>query len=113
MAEVLVQFDTDIRADDGATFTPRVCTRRRDDGLWEGWIEYVPSESEGGAPIRTGRETEQPSREEVTYWATGLSTVYLEGALARARDPGREARPARLAPRRVDATPYFDAPAPG
>jgi hypothetical protein len=114
MAEVLVQFDTDVRADDGTPYSPRVCTRRRDDGLWEGWIEFVPSSADGSAadPLRTGRETEQSEREEVLYWASGLTAVYLEGALRRAREVAAGRRTPRLAPRRVDATPHFDGPAP-
>jgi hypothetical protein len=55
-----------------------------DDGLWQGWIEFTPLG--GGAPIRSGRETTQPNRSDLVYWATGLSAVYLEGALKRAID---------------------------
>ena len=29
----------------------------------------------------------QPSREQIVYWASGLTVVYAEGALRRARDP--------------------------
>ena len=32
----------------------------------------------------TGRETSQPNRLAVQYWATGLEPIYFEGALARA-----------------------------
>ena len=112
MAEVLVQFDTDVGADDGTPYSPRVCTRRRDDGMWEGWIEFVPSGAAGGVPLRSGRETEQSEREEVAYWASGLTTVYLQGALARARAAAGGRRTPRLAPRQVDATPHFEGPAP-
>jgi hypothetical protein len=115
MAEVLVQFDSDVRADDGTPYTPRVCARLRDDGMWEGWIEFVPSGEGDGSdrePLRTARETEQSERDEVVYWASGLTAVYLEGALARARDVAGRPRPPRLAPRRVDAQPHFDGPAP-
>jgi hypothetical protein len=55
---------------------------RRDDGLWEGWIEFVPANA--GPALSTGRETSQSNLEALTYWATGLQPVYLEGALARA-----------------------------
>jgi len=57
--------------------------------------------------IRSGRETTQPSRADAMYWATGLTRVYLEGALARALDPAR-----RIAPVEVDVEPAFDGPAP-
>ena len=53
-----------------------------DDTVWQGWIEFVPSS--GGEPIRTARETTQPNRVDTEYWATGVSSVYLEGALRRA-----------------------------
>ena len=49
--------------------------------IWEGWIEFV---TELGQRVVTDRETTQPSREAVAYWATGLEPVYLEGALQRA-----------------------------
>jgi len=57
--------------------------------------------------IRSGRETTQPSRDDVMYWATGLTRVYLEGALSRALAPVR-----RLDPVEVDVEPAFDGPAP-
>jgi hypothetical protein len=52
------------------------------DGSWQGWIEFVPVNA--GVPVRTPRETTQPNRTDTQYWATGLTPVYLEGALARA-----------------------------
>jgi len=36
------------------------------------------------AVLTTERETTQPSREALLYWATGLEPIYLEGAFARA-----------------------------
>ena len=48
---------------------------------WEGWIEFV---TELGQRVVTDRETTQPSKEAVAYWATGLEPIYLEGALQRA-----------------------------
>jgi hypothetical protein len=44
--------------------------------------------------MRTPRETEQPNREDLAYWATGLTQVYLEGALTRALTASSES-PAR------------------
>jgi hypothetical protein len=52
-----------------------------DIGTWEGWIEFV---TELGQRVVTDRETTQPNRQAVVYWATGLEPVYLEGALQRA-----------------------------
>jgi hypothetical protein len=55
------------------------------DGLWQGWIEFLPIAD--GEPVRSGRETTQPNRADTLYWATGLTPVYLEGALGRALKP--------------------------
>jgi amphi-Trp domain-containing protein len=53
------------------------------DGTWEGWIEFAPLSA--SQPTRsTGRETTQPDRAALEYWATGLESVYLAGALERA-----------------------------
>jgi hypothetical protein len=105
MAEVLVEFDAALRGADGARYAPRACARVGDDGRWDGWIEF--SDLDTGAVIRSGRETTQPSRDDVMYWATGLTRVYLEGALSRALDPVR-----RLESVEIDVEPAFDGPAP-
>jgi hypothetical protein len=68
-------------------------------------VEFVPVD--GGPPIRSPRETTQPNRVDTEYWATGLTTVYLEGALQRALSgppPLREVR---------DERPAFEEPLPG
>jgi hypothetical protein len=52
-------------------------------GLWEGWLEFTPVGREIPS-IATDRETTQPNRTDLDYWASGLSNVYLEGALQRA-----------------------------
>lgn len=84
MAELLVEFDTTIRADDGTHWHPRVWGAIADDALWEGWVEFLPAGTDDRVAIRTGRETEQPKRSDLMYWAQGLTQVYLEGALQRA-----------------------------
>jgi hypothetical protein len=104
MTEVLVEYDTILASPEGR-WAPRACTRLAGDGLWEGWIEFLPVGSTGAQqPIRSGRETEQPNRDGVVYWAEGLTHVYLEGALARAT-----AKPARIVEREV-TPPQFDGP---
>lgn len=105
MAEVLVVFDTTLRTRDGRRFLPQACGRMLDSRLWEGWLEFLPAD--GGAPVRSGRETEQPNRADLKYWAEGLSQVYLEGALNRAL-----ARPVIL-DSSVAAEPAFNGPRPG
>jgi len=103
MTEVLVEYDTILESAEGR-WAPRACTRVADDGLWEGWIEFLPIGGGAQAPIRSGRETEQPNRDGVLYWASGLTQVYLEGALARAR-----AKPVTVVERQ-SAPPMFDGP---
>ena len=105
MAEVLVEFDAAFPGPGGATYAPRACARVTEEGMWEGWIEF--SDLETGVVIRSTRETTQPSRDDVMYWATGLTRVYLEGALARALPA--DAHPV---PERVMIEPAFDGPAP-
>lgn len=107
MAEVLVQLTAAFDADDGRSYVPRICGREREDGLWEGWIEFEPLGGGGGAPLRSHRETTQPNREDLVYWATGLTAAYMEGALERTL--GR--RFPHSAPTAVPR-PAYDTPAP-
>ena len=106
MAEVLMEFVNEFESPDGVAYEARACGRERDDGLWEGWIEFVPTGGKG-EPVRTARETTQPNEADIRYWATGLTAAYLEGALDRAL------RPAKPAARRESVTsrPAFDEPA--
>jgi hypothetical protein len=83
MAEVLVRFTEAIHDNTGTPYRAQASGAADSDGLWEGWIEFT---REDGLTLRTPRETEQPNRVALTYWAEGLTGVYLEGALARASD---------------------------
>jgi hypothetical protein len=51
--------------------------------VWFGWIRFT---DEDGATVETGNETSQADRDALRYWAAGVEPIYLEGALARARD---------------------------
>jgi hypothetical protein len=104
VAELLARFSDSIRSADGRRYMAQACGAPNSDGLWEGWIEFVPVE--GGAAVRSPRETTQPNRTDAEYWATGLTAVYLEGALTRALSPGP--RTATPLPNRT----IFDGPAP-
>lgn len=103
MAEVLLRFAEPLTTTDGARYVAQACAAPNDQGLWEGWIEFLPLT--GDPPLRSPRETTQPNRADAAYWATGLTSVYLEGALDRALNP-LERKPAP-SPKAI-----FDGPAP-
>jgi hypothetical protein len=101
MAEVVRVIDEPILLN-GVPYTVQVCGRRNGH-LWEGWIEFVAADKSDVR--RTPRETTQPDRAALVYWAQGLSPTYLEGAMARALT--RVTVTVRKAPK-----PFFDSPAP-
>ncbi len=82
MAEVLMAFSSPVQSPDGSWYSARACGGQMDDGRWQGWIEFEAVD--GSEPVRSPRETTQPNRTDTEYWATGLTPVYLEGALERA-----------------------------
>jgi hypothetical protein len=85
MAEVLASFDQPVR-DELGEYYARAVGRHADDGMWEGWIEFTAID---GTPevLVTCVESRQPEQKHLQYWATGLTPVFLEGALHRARRP--------------------------
>ena len=83
MPELLVTFDEPISDPGGAMYFAQVAGRQRVDGLWEGWLEFI-GVNDGAGSICSDRETTQPNRTDLEYWAQGLTRVYLQGALARA-----------------------------
>ena len=88
MAEVLTQFAEPVLSKEQKFYRAQACGALTSDGLREGWIEFIPLD--GGTPVRSPRETTQPNRVGTAYWASGLSTIYLEGALERAWRWARE-----------------------
>lgn len=84
MSETLVRFDEAISDSTGARYFVEATGRQREDGLWEGYLEFLPV-NDRSERITSDRETTQPNRNAVDYWAQGLSRVYLSGALDRAR----------------------------
>jgi hypothetical protein len=104
MAETLVTFHETIAAPDGREYQARACGGPMPGGTWQGWLEFIPIA--GGDALRSGRETTQPNRTDTEYWATGLTPVYLEGALRRALEPAPIAVPLPQPPS------VFDGPAP-
>lgn len=105
MAEVLINFDSEFKAPDGQLYTAAACGRERPDGLWDGWLEFTNVVT--GVVERTGRETSQPNRDAALYWATGLTTTYIDGALERVLGPKLPS----LHEREVIATPAYEGPA--
>jgi hypothetical protein len=104
VAEVLVQFTEPVIRSETEAYIARACGAEMPDGLWQGWIEFLPIGD--GEAVRSGRETTQPNRGDALYWATGLTAIYLEGALDRALKPLTRAASDPVTP------PVFDGPAP-
>jgi hypothetical protein len=104
LAEVLIEYPDVIVGDDGKRYSARACGAEASENSWHGWIEFESADE--GVTIRTPRETTQPNRTDTVYWATGITPVYLEGALRRALHPSAR----RSVP--VPREPAFDGPAP-
>lgn len=104
MAEVLIEYPDVIAGDDGREYLARACAAQATENSWHVWIEFESTDRE--SVVRSPRESTQPNRSDAQYWATGITPVYLEGALRRALHPlvRRPTPPAR--------TPAFDQPAP-
>jgi hypothetical protein len=79
MTEVIFTFAEPFIADDEA-YVVQVCGRSAR-SVWEGWLEFVAADRR---TLITPRETTQPDRRALGYWATGLSQTYFEGAFLRA-----------------------------
>ena len=84
MAEVLMSYAEPI-VDGSGRYLARAIGRRADDRMWEGWLEFQPID---GASVVIGPvESRQPEAHDLAYWASGLTPVFLEGALKRALNP--------------------------
>jgi hypothetical protein len=103
VAQVLLEYPDAVTSGDGKNYIARACGSEMNVGTWQGWIEFVPIGD--GEPVRSARETTQPNHQDTVYWATGLTPVYLEGALRRALRP--TVRPVAEPP----GPPVFDRPA--
>ncbi len=89
MGELIQQYEKRIPAGQGCQYHAQSWGQKREDGAWDGWIEFHPLEDT--VPLlRTQIETTQPSKGELSRWAAGLEFSYLEGALGRARNPGTD-----------------------
>ena len=82
-AAVLLTYGERLVDADGTEYVVRAAGGQRPDGVWVGWLEFVTA---GGRRVRRiGQETPQHRWEVLSYWATGLEPVYLQGASPRAR----------------------------
>ena len=81
MAELIQTYMQKLRDAGDQEYTACAFGEERADGNWEGWLEF---RSASGEVRRTARETTQPNRGALEYWASGLEPIYLEGAFARA-----------------------------
>jgi hypothetical protein len=84
MPELIHQFADQIKGQDGIIYTVSAHGEASAGGTWEGWLEFHPM-GVADRVLRTDRETTQPGREALAYWASGLEPIYLDGAFARAR----------------------------
>jgi hypothetical protein len=104
MAEVLRSFEEPI-GDDSGEYQARVVGRLAEDGMWEGWLEFIPIGGRAEETQVSTVESRQPEREHLVYWATGLTVIYAEGSLQRAKRPVTVRTP-------VVEIPVSDAPKP-
>src|SRR6266487_2760918 len=84
MAELIHRRSTRIWTPEDQEFVAYTYAERTPSGMWFGWLEFVSADGRGPV-LRTDRETTQPNRAAIDYWASGLGPVYLEGAFERAR----------------------------
>ncbi|HEX4743720.1 MAG TPA: hypothetical protein VFW12_03515 [Candidatus Limnocylindria bacterium] len=95
MSDVVREFEQHF-LDGGTRYRARVVAAPHKGTTWQGWIEFIPVGE--GTPCRTDRETVQPDRAAVVYWAEGLEPLYLDGAFERAcRGANATTTPARSA----------------
>ena len=85
MAELIHEHSTPIKTPDGLRFVARTYGEERPGGTWIGWIEFTRTDDGAGPMLRTERETTQPNRQALEYWASGVEPVYLWGAFERAQ----------------------------
>ena len=83
MLELIQQYTVEVRDGNGIMYSVCAYGERRADGAWEGIIEFCPINAEQPT-LRTERETTQPDRAALVYWASGLEPLYFDGAFNRA-----------------------------
>jgi hypothetical protein len=86
MTDVMMDLAESV-SDARGVFHARAMARERRDGGWEGWLEFLRADADASVRYATPIETHQHDRVTMERWASGLTRVYAEGALARARVP--------------------------
>lgn len=84
MSELIQQYVSKFHDEHGITYIVMVQGEISGAGTWEGWLEFHPVDKTKPV-LRTERETTQPDRAALEYWASGLEPLYFEGAFTRAR----------------------------
>lgn len=82
MNDLVHTYSEVVRDAEGRAYAAEVHAHERMDGMWETWLEFRGLGRE--VLLRTRRESEQPNRRAVVYWASGLQASYFDGALVRA-----------------------------
>lgn len=95
MTELIREFPDTISGAKG-TLHSRVMGRERGDGSWEAWLEFDPIGHDSTTHYETEVETHQRERLQLERWASGLTHVYVEGALDRAHVRDAESSPSDL-----------------
>ena len=84
MPEVIQQYISQFHDKSGSAYAVTAYGEPTTNGTWAGWLEFHPIDKT--KPVMcTERETTQPDRSALEYWASGLEPLYFEGAFARAR----------------------------
>jgi len=94
MAEIVHERMLDLIGRDGALYDRMLVYAVQQGSTWAGWLEFASATE--GKVVRTDRETTQSSVAAVAYWASGLETLYIECALARATRRTADSRPEKM-----------------
>jgi hypothetical protein len=89
MPDLIHTHSARVRGPGGVLYEAHIFGEPERGGTWKGWIEFkavtAPTGGGGARTLKTDRETTQPNRNALDYWAGGLQPLYLEGAIGRAR----------------------------
>lgn len=83
VSELIRTHSSTVAGSGGRTYRAHVMGTERENGTWEARIVFDPVAGTG-PELSTDRETTQPNRTDLEYWASGLEPAYIEGALSRA-----------------------------